>query len=553
MFRKLISNLPFNPSLLGTVVFYADRMKQEESLRRLGFGFVALAMFVQVFAVLAPPEPTLAASDNDIIRGGFRTKEEAVQICRDNERDFSLILSTIDITCDNLQNSSIQTIRSTDYNGQLYSMGRHARGAVGKGNKPTDEHAIHYFGGTVYMRRLASFDTWSHSSYKALVGTTATGKTFMILFNCGNPVLVGRHTPPQPPQVVDNGTCEVVAVPPYISRGEKFTATIRVHNTGSTVWDPGTGYKLGSEDPRDNLNWGTNRVALPGAVSPGGVRDVTGTFTAPQSPGTYKFSWRMLQENVHWFGATCSKPVTVKLPPAPKKPPEPPKQPEPPKDVCPEIPGVQENEAACVPCEESTSSDDFESCLIVAKTARNDTQDIPDANNTTASAGDEITYTLSVTNTGNRALDNFVFEEVLSDVLEYADLQSYENARFSKEHKTLTWPKTTIDAGATEKKTFVVKIKDEIPQTPVSVSDPGSYDLTMTNVFRGVAINIKLPPGISKTTEQVVTTLPNTGPGTSLAIGFVITTMAAYFFARNRLIGKELDIIRSDFAQTGGV
>lgn len=551
MFRKLISNLPFNPSLLGTVSFYASRMRQEESIRRLGFAFVALAMFVQVFAVVAPPEPTLAASDNDIIRGGFTSKDQAVLHCLNTSIDFGMILSHFGITCKDVENAQTVTIRSTDYDGQLYSMGRIARGPVGKHNKPTDEYGIQIGGNTYFMRRLASFDSGAFSTYKALAGQTASGMPFKILFNCGNLVLIGRYSPPPPPEAppaIDNGACEVISVPAYVYRGDKFNAVIRVHNTGSTVWDPNTGYKLGSEDPRDNLNWGTNRVNLPEAISPGGVRDITTTFTAPEAPGTYSFTWRMLQEGVQWFGTACAKPITVKLPPAPKTP-----EPQPPKDACPAIPGIQENESECVPCDESTNSEDFESCLIIAKVARNETQNIPDANNTTANAGDEITYTLSVTNTANRPLDNFVFEEVLSDVLEYADLISYENAKFDKEHKILSWPKTTIDPGTTVTKTFLIKVKDQIPQTPASVSDPSSYDLTMTNVFRGVTVNIKLPPSISKTTEQIVNTLPKTGPGTSLIIGFAVTTTVAYFFARSRLLRKELEIIRSDFAQTGGI
>ena len=52
MFKKLISNLPFNPSLIGQVSFYAKRLRKEESIRRAGFGFMALAMFIQLFAVI---------------------------------------------------------------------------------------------------------------------------------------------------------------------------------------------------------------------------------------------------------------------------------------------------------------------------------------------------------------------------------------------------------------------------------------------------------------------------------------------------------------------
>jgi len=47
-------------------------------------------------------------------------------------------------------------------------------------------------------------------------------------------------------------------------------------------------------------------VALaPGdSVGPGQSKTFTWTVTAPSSPGTYNFQWRMVQEFVQWFGAT---------------------------------------------------------------------------------------------------------------------------------------------------------------------------------------------------------------------------------------------------------
>jgi hypothetical protein len=49
-----------------------------------------------------------------------------------------------------------------------------------------------------------------------------------------------------------------------------------------------------------------------------------------------------------------------------------------------------------------------------------------------------------------------------------------------------------------------------------------------------------------------IETLPNTGPGTSLIGGMGITLVVGYFFARSRLLAKEVNIIRTDFAMTGG-
>lgn len=554
MFHKLISNLPFSPSLITDVSFYAKRVKQEESLRRIGFVFIAFAMFIQMFAVMAPPEPTLAASANDIIRGGFTSKDQAYNHCKNTSSEFPWILNHLGITCQDIKNASTKTIRSTDYGGQLYSMGRIARGPVGKNNKPTDEYAIQIGGKNFYMRKLNSFDTWSSSTYKALVGRTSSGKAFMILYDCGNIVLVGRTaslppaekapapTPPPAPTPVDDGACEVIAVPPIIKQGEKFNATIRVKNSGTTSWDPSKGYILGSESPRDNMNWGTNRVSLPRAVSPGATEDITHSFTAPRSAGTYQFTWQMLQSGVKWFGASCSKPVKIEIPEIP-----------PPTDVCPEIPGTQTSQSECAPCEGSENDNDVESCLVTAKMAKNNTQNIPDANGTTANPGDNITYTLSVTNTGKIPMKDFKFEEVMVDVLEYADITELGGSTLDGPTQTLKWPKLDLAPGQTEVKSFSITVKNPLPQTPKSASDPSSYDLTMTNVFYGVTVNIHLPGGPGKTTEQVVTTLPSTGPGSSAIIAFALTSIVGYFFARSRLISKELDIIRTDFAQSGGV
>lgn len=71
MFKKIVSNLSFSPALVGQLGFYAKRLKKEETTRRIGLVFVALALVVQCLAVFQPPESANAASTNDFVPGGL--------------------------------------------------------------------------------------------------------------------------------------------------------------------------------------------------------------------------------------------------------------------------------------------------------------------------------------------------------------------------------------------------------------------------------------------------------------------------------------------------
>ena len=139
----------------------------------------------------------------------------------------------------------------------------------------------------------------------------------------------------------------------------------------------------------------------------------------------------------------------------------------------------------------------------------------------------------------------------MTDVLEYANIVSLDGGKIDDQN-IVRWPKEDISAGAVLQRKITVRIKNPIPQTPVSASDRGSFDLVMTNVFYGSSVNIKLPPSVTKITENVVQQLPNTGPGTTLFAGFALTAFVSYFFARTRLLGKELDIVRTEYITTGG-
>jgi hypothetical protein len=102
-------------------------------------------------------------------------------------------------------------------------------------------------------------------------------------------------------------------VPTTMTAGQSYPVSITVKNTGNTTWinaaGPGTSntYSLGSQNPRDNVNWGTspypNRIPVAGSVPPDAITTFTFSVVAPSTAGVYNFQWQMVDENVAWFGS----------------------------------------------------------------------------------------------------------------------------------------------------------------------------------------------------------------------------------------------------------
>jgi uncharacterized repeat protein (TIGR01451 family) len=559
MFKKLLSNLPFNPSLITEVSFYAKRLKKESSVRRVGFVFMALTLVVQVFAVITPAEASNKCSSNDVIRCGFSSKNEAVQKCNANTQGFRSILEYYGINCGTLSSAGTQTVRSSAYNGQLYSMGRNPYSKPGEYRK--DIPGV----GGMYLRPLSS---WGSTSYKMLVTKTPDGMPFMVMYDCGNIVIQNGYNPPAKPE--PTATLKIVkANEPTgeVKPGDTIKYTIAFTNTGGTAalfsvndtlddnlefvssnsngWPEERGgqytkwynntppyYTFGNTDAFGTPGFITITARVKSSVKSGTVVCNTawlGHYVNGQPQTTNKVSAcndvivPCPPGTIAGPGGTCDKPEE----PKPEKP-----KPEEPK---PEKPKPEEKAPI----------------LAVEKKAKNITQNIADANNTTASAGDVIEYSLITKNFGNgESKDTILKPEELADILEYADLDfnSLNGAIFEQETQTIAWNKpVTIKPNESVTKTFRIKVKNPLPQTPVPNGNPGSFDLIMTNVY-GNTINIKLPGGVVKSTEQVTQTLPNTGPGEALAIGGVLITIIGYFFARSRLMAKELELVKQEYS-----
>jgi uncharacterized repeat protein (TIGR01451 family) len=173
-----------------------------------------------------------------------------------------------------------------------------------------------------------------------------------------------------------------------------------------------------------------------------------------------------------------------------------------------------------------------------------------DANGATAQAGETIKYTLTTQNTGGSTKKNVVVSDNVTDILEYADIDSMGGAVL--QDNQLVWPQVDLNKDQTITNTFTVRIKSPIPSKPTSTSDPYSYDLRIDNVYHDV-ITTNLPaPTVAKQVEVASSTLPQTGPGVGTLIVFALVGAIAYFYFRNRQLVSEIAMLRNDHNGYGG-
>lgn len=106
MFRKIISNLSFSPSLVGELGFYAKQLKHEERIRLFGLVFTALALIIHSIAALSPPESANNAHANDMLYGGIASQADLLAKYDRNEQNIRDIMSSLGITRSELQQTS---------------------------------------------------------------------------------------------------------------------------------------------------------------------------------------------------------------------------------------------------------------------------------------------------------------------------------------------------------------------------------------------------------------------------------------------------------------
>ena len=87
----------------------------------------------------------------------------------------------------------------------------------------------------------------------------------------------------------DEADCVSDTIPLSLITGETRTATMTLRNSGTSTWVQGgpNPYKLGSQNPADNIVWGLSRIDLPAAtIGPDSDAAFSFSITAPPAAGT---------------------------------------------------------------------------------------------------------------------------------------------------------------------------------------------------------------------------------------------------------------------------
>lgn len=517
MFRKLVSNLPFSPALVGQIGFYARRLRKEEAARRIGLFMTVFALIVQSFTVFVPATSANGSDENDLCPGITRDAAgvEKIKSCYDNNtRNYRDIMSYFGISktalWDALDNDG--SWRYTTTYSEWYTFGHNARSSDVK----------EYSGlvpGTLFARNWKNTIQTRQWGWN---GSTSSGTGFIILADCGNLALEKLPNP--------TASCvSLTASKREITVGDSITLTAKASASGGAEIAQYDFAQSGSATAQTTVKTSEKSASWQRTLA---------------KAGTYKFTVSIATTSAadKITSKTCAEEVRVS---------------EKPVEHC-TVPGkesLKKDDPNCVP--DCTTNPELAGCspdITVSKTAVNKVQSSKNATSVKANGGDIIVYTITAKNSG-KTTGTVKLSDNLTDTLEYATLTDNGGGSFNKDTKILSWGDVSIKAGATTSRTFVVTVDNPVPAMAQNQGTPTSYDCVMSNVVRQdgegvINIGVSCPAAKEIVEQTVVKQLPATGPGENMLFGGALLVIVTFFWARSRQLGKEVRLIRKDFSSS---
>ncbi|PID33212.1 hypothetical protein CR969_01950 [Candidatus Saccharibacteria bacterium] len=553
MFKRIVSRLPFSPSLIKELGSYAKNLRKEEALRRTGLILTAIALIIQSLIVLVPPESANAANRSDLVRGGIHSKRQLLAAWDKNSQGFRDIMKYAGITRKNLadtkfgRNVEIHS-RNKGKDSGWRNWGRVARFGLKRGE------VAHKVGSmTLYSRPLSNHDgprtsRGSGSWYRVFLGKKSNGEPFAITKNCGNLLLRKDPTPPK------MTVCRLSDKRyPVVINQSQFNPKKYSKNPADCKPKPSPLALCSSLQvkklSRTKVEFRAKASATNGAAISGYhfvVKDSSGKevdrkivkTTSKDAVAQYdsklEGSFKVVVIVKTSAGDKTSKSCEANFTIEPVKP-------------CPLNPSLPINHPDCQPCPgDPTIWVKDEKCaakIIRKKSAKNLTAG-KDATKVKAKASDRLEYTLTVKNEGKAPAD-FVVSDEISDVLEYSKVYDYGGGTLNEQTKTISWPKIKLAPGEQQTRIYVVRMASKISPMAQGASDSTSFNCKMTNIF-GNTLDVNVDCPVVKNVERVVEELPRTGPTENMIFGGIMAAVVTFFYLRSRQLNKEVRLIRKD-------
>ncbi|MBI5357428.1 hypothetical protein HZB74_01115 [Candidatus Saccharibacteria bacterium] len=472
--------------------------------------------------------PFTQSSSNNIING-VSTRSDILKAWDRAGSDIPAIYGKFGVTrADIAALPSRPNVTITSNQHDFWSIGRNSLSGysgISEGYKDS-EVRLRAGGSTFYMRDL---NAWGVSSYRAFKGhVKSTGKQFWIIANCGNFTQLGKETPAKPNLEIRKSVIggKTTAIP-----GETFTYRVEYRNSRDDSLAEGVSL-------RDDLDSGyvdrlapTNypmsasgvmvkNIGNMGSTDNSRIFDVTVRVKPNIAAGTNICNLAKLVASNAPTVVTPKICVTVVTPQAPQATPTPlPPQPEVPPGSTKDVKNITQNLEGKAAIESKVQ------------------------------AGDVIEYKLITANSNATEKTNYDVVDYVGDVLEYADLDksflASQGGSFNETTNQVIWSKQTLPANGQLEKKFRVTLKNPIPGTNSPTQASTTFDCKISNKY-GDEISLQVECPVLKTVE----TLPNTGPGEAIGVSFTLTTFAGYFLARNKLLTKELGILRRSYSRS---
>ncbi len=187
--------------------------------------------------------------------------------------------------------------------------------------------------------------------------------------------------------------------------------------------------------------------------------------------------------------------------------------------------------------EEDNSSENTELSVSVFNTTKN-----ADATTVTASPEDNLTYTLTVRNTGDETISGYVVETNISDLSELAVLTDAQGANYNASTNSLMWTPLDIPVNGSIEKQFTVRVKPTLPTDSDLMMSVTFNNEVIVSVAPAVAANPTPTPSQTptQTPAQPPYKAPTTGPSMWFAFILAVTfTLGVLLFRASKRISAE--------------